>query len=275
RFLNSVIDELERGSTLSFEESYARWAEGFGTLSQPIAAGEEPQPLEWAREALALLASAPVSRQTMRLVLRILRANTPLPAWHPASEVSPSGTGHESAGSVSALVIDKAIQAALGAAGARWGAAAHGSMPRPAAPPIGLSPFNERVLEAALVDSSQPPRVRAMAASLLRVLVHGAPSTELSPRAKLYCDLFLARHRPDGGDADRVLPTVESEADLELLVDALGDDCESIRRVASEACHQVALRHPAWFQPRHYTKLLPFLSADDPGIRVCTMRTFQ
>src|SRR5262249_40413354 len=132
-----------------------------------------------------------------------------------------------------------------------------------------------RVLETARVDSSQPPRVRAMAASLLRVLVHGAPMTEFSPRAKLYCDLFLARRRRDGEDANRVLPTVESEAELELLVDALGDECQSIRRAASEACQRVALRHPAWFQPRHYTKLLPFLSADDPGIRVCTMRTFQ
>jgi signal transduction histidine kinase len=276
RFLNSVLDEIERGSVSGLEESCARWADGFAALIPPALGGEEPQVLEWAGEALGRLASAPTARDTMRLILRILRVNTPLPVWHPAAGTA--AAGQESAGSVGALIVDKAIQVVLGAAGARWWTEAHGTVPRPASPSIELWPFNERVLEAALVDSGQPPRVRAMAAGLLRVLDHASPSLRLSPRAGLYAELVLAPHRrePLGrATAAERLPRLYSEERLDLLVEALSDDCESIRRSASEACHQVALEQPAWFQPRHYTKLLPFLSADDPGTRVCTMRTFQ
>jgi signal transduction histidine kinase len=273
RFLNSVLDELQRGLATSLGDSYARWAESFAALTLPSPGGDEPEILEWAAEALGRLASAPTARETVRLVLRLLRANAPLPSWHPAAGASVARPGRPG----TALVVDKAILVVLGAAGARWRAEARGPS-RPARPGLELWPFNERVLEAALVDSAQPPRARAMAAGLLRVLDHASPSMHLSPRAELYSELFLAPHRRgvrgETPTPDR-LPAIETEEQLDLLLEALGDNCYWIRRAASETCHRVATQHPVWFRPQHYTALLPFLSDDDPGIRVATMRTFQ
>lgn len=268
RFLNGVLDELDRGLVGNLDGPYARWAEGFEALTLSSPGGDGPDILEWAREALGRLATAPTARDTVRLVLRILRVNAPLPSWHPAAGTSVAGPGRAG----TALVVDKAILVVLGTAGARWRGESRGTS-RPVRPGLELWPFNERVLEAALVDSAQPPRARAMAAGLLRVLHHASPAMRLSPRAELYSELFLAPHRR-AAPSDRV-PVVETEERLDLLLEALGDDCQWIRRAASEACHWVATRHPAWFQPRHYTTLLPFLSDEDPGIRVCTMRTFQ
>jgi signal transduction histidine kinase len=273
RFLNGVLDELDRGLVGNVDDPYARWTEGFEALTLPSGGGDGPDILEWAREALGRLATAPVAAETVRLVLRILRANAPLPPWHPAADPAVASPGRAG----TALVVDKAILVVLGAAGARWRGENRGGS-RPARPGLELWPFNERVLEAALVDSAQPPRARAMAAGLLRVLDHASPAMRLSPRAELYSELFLAPHRRaaavESPSFDRV-PIVETEERLDLLVEALGDDCEWIRRAAAEACQWVATRHPAWFQPRHYTTLLPFLSDEDPDIRVCTMRTFR
>lgn len=273
RFLNAVLDELDRGLIGNPDDPYARWAEGFEALTLPSPAAEGPDILEWAREALGRLAAAPAAPETVRLVLRILRANAPLPPWHPAAGPAVAGPG----GAGTALVVDKAILVVLGAAGARWRGQSRVTG-RPARPGLELWPFNERVLEAALVDSAQPPRARAMAAGLLRVLDHASPAMSLSPRAELYSELFLAPHRraatAEAPSFDRV-PIVGTAERLDLLIEALGDDCEWIRRAAAEACQWVATRHPAWFKPRHYTTLLSFLSDEDPGIRVCTMRTFR
>src|SRR5215831_10359295 len=73
RFLNSLLDELERGLPSGLEEAGARWAEGFATLIPSLSGGDEPQVLEWSAEALGRLASAPTAPETMRLILRILR----------------------------------------------------------------------------------------------------------------------------------------------------------------------------------------------------------
>jgi signal transduction histidine kinase len=56
---------------------------------------------------------------------------------------------------------------------------------------------------------------------------------------------------------------------------ATGDACRPIRYAAIERCSRFAIAHPAWFEPRHYTKLLPLLSDDDPQIRAGAMKTFQ
>ena len=272
RFLNGVLDDLERGGAVGFDEACVRWADGFGPLTRALA-GEERQMVEWAQEALVRLTTTPTARETMRVVLRILRANSPIPAWHPAGAPV---AGQDSVGSWSALVVDKAIQVVLGVASARWWAEAQGgAASRSERPTIDLWPFNARVLEAALVDSSQPPRVRVMAAGLLRVLDHASPSTRLSPRALLYSELFLAPYQRETLSRPESLSTLDTGERLELLLEALGDNCEGIRRAAAEACQEVALQHPGSFQPRHYTKLLPFLSDDDPGIRMWTMRTFR
>jgi len=116
-----------------------------------------------------------------------------------------------------------------------------------------------------------------MAAGLLRVLAHSSPAVRLSPRAEVYAELFLAPYaRPSGAPGElEGLQRFASGEQLDLLLDALGDGCDEIRRGAAEACELIARQQPAWFEPRHYTKLLPLLSDEDPGIRVSTMRIFQ
>jgi len=66
-----------------------------------------------------------------------------------------------------------------------------------------------------------------------------------------------------------------SEAELEVLLDAVNDACASVRRLACQACCRAALAHPDWFEPRHYTKLLTLLSDEDPEVRVTAMGAFQ
>jgi signal transduction histidine kinase len=278
RFLNSVLDEMEKGSsTTGLDDAYGRWAEGFGALARAFQGAAEAPLLEWMAEALRRLAGSPTARETLRLVLKITRVNSPLPFWHPAG--APAAAGLQWAkGSVGALIVDKAIQVVLGAAAAGWRASAGVAAARPARPDLQPWPFNEHVLEATLIDVRQPPRTRAMAASLLRILAHASPSVRLSPRAELYAFLFLTTRGDDGTiapDWPAPLTDGDSERQLDLLLEALGDDCDAIRRAASQAGHQAALQHPASFQPRHYTKLLPLLSDDDRAIRECTMLTFQ
>jgi signal transduction histidine kinase len=232
--------------------------------------------LAWVAAALAGLGGAPTASGTLGTVLRILRTNTPLPAWHPA----PPGAGRDAGRSrgVGALIVDKAIQVVLATGSARWRASRADSIPRAPRQSVELWPFNARVLEAALVDSSQPPRARAAAAGLLYVLTGASPELRPSPGAELYAQLFLAPYRrpaprsatPAAGEA-----RPDSAEWLESLLVATGDACRRIRYAAIERCSQFASAHPAWFEPRHYTKLLPLLSDDDPHIRAGAMKTFQ
>src|SRR5439155_199712 len=82
-------------------------------------------------DALEILASAP-TRETVRIVLRILRANSPLPRWHGALAVRAGGERRDSGGPggsttaaepgrrIVALVLDKTVQIVLGMASTRW-----------------------------------------------------------------------------------------------------------------------------------------------------------
>jgi signal transduction histidine kinase len=274
RFLNSVLDEIEKGPAGEFVDGCDRWAEEFKGFGRLFPEGKAPAVVVWVEESLGRLVSAPTAPETRRLLLRILRANTPLPSWHPAGamEAAPDGVG-----SVTALIVDKAIRVVLSVAGRQWRGNTWSATARPARPDVDLWPFNARVLEATLVDTAQLPRARAMAAALLRVLAHASPSFRLPPRAEVYSELFLAHRREARSEpsAAERLPRQALPEQLDLLLEALGDDCECIRRAASEACHRFALESPGGFRPLHYTKLLHFLSDDDPGIRLLTMRTFQ
>src|SRR5262245_11051042 len=111
RFLNAIFLELERGPGRGVAESCARWAEGFAGLSRLFPEEHGPQVLAWVAAALGGLGAAPTAPGTMRIVLRILRANTPLPSWRP----SPPGAGRDGsrAAAVRALIVDKAIQVVL------------------------------------------------------------------------------------------------------------------------------------------------------------------
>src|SRR5262245_2300069 len=117
RFLNGVFEELGRGLGESVAESGERWAEGFKGLIRLFPEGEDPQALEWCGEALSRLASVPRARETMRLILRILRSNSPLPARHPGS---PGASEAREPDEVGALIVDKALQIVLAAAAASW-----------------------------------------------------------------------------------------------------------------------------------------------------------
>ena len=276
RFLNAIFEELERGPAKGSAESCARWGEGFAGLSRlfPEIQGG-PEVLAWVAAALAGLGEAPTASGTLGTVLRILRTNTPLPAWHPA----PPGAGRDAgrAHGVGALIVDKAIQVVLATSSARWRASRADHIPRAPRQSVELWPFNARVLEAALVDPSQPPRARAAAAGLLYVLTEASPALRPSPGAELYAQLFLAPYRrpsprsaaPAAGEAP------DSEEWLDPLLVATGDACRRIRYAAIEQCSRFAIAHPAWFEPRHYTTLLPLLSDDDPHIRAGAMKTFQ
>src|SRR5439155_10506805 len=95
--------------------------------------------------------------------------------------------------------------------------------------------------------------------------------------AQIYSELFLRSYH--GGSrvpTARPLPgAAQSPEALDVLLDALHDTCQWIRDAAGEACWSIALAHPGWFAPRHYTRLLPFLSDEDRGVRLCVMKTFQ
>ncbi len=275
RFLNTLAEEIDRGHARTLADAWGRWAEAFAGLNRLFPEDREPPVLAWVGEALSGLAAAPEAPETMRVVLRILRANTPLPPWRPA----PSGAVRDGgADAVGALIVDKAIQIALAAAGATWRAASMGSGPRSGRSDVELWPFNQRVLEAALIDGSKPPRVRLAAAGLLQVLVETSPAARRSMPAEVYGELFLDPYRRGGsrrGSGGAGSPHAESEEWLDVLLDATSDACRPIRHAAVERCRTIATAHAGWFQPRHYTRLLPLLSDDDERVRVGAMKTFQ
>ena len=306
QLLNAVLDDLGKGTVGDFAEWNARWSEGLKGLRSLLlggemverhaSPGEESDPdgaparggareiLAVVGDALEILASAP-TRETVRIVLRILRANSPLPRWYAAAAVRAGGERRGSGGAATAaetgwrivaLVLDKTVQIVLGMASTRWKAEAGRAWVSPARRDMVLSPFNRRVLESALLDSTQVPRTRSAAAGLLGVLAPSWPAPGLSTRVQVYSELFLKSYEgaPEG-PAPRGLPSVDSPDRLDILLDALDDTCRWIRNSACEGCWSIALEHPAWFQPRHYTRLLPCLSDDDRAVRLCVMRTFQ
>jgi signal transduction histidine kinase len=298
RVLNGLLDELDRGSPQRVEDAGARWADALRLVARcleesrtshaggpPVEVwrtgrppGTRPDSVEvvgLAVEAVDRLATLPTARETLAIVLQILRSNAPLPSWHPAARGS-SGQGRT--GEMAALMVDKAVQVALRLAASRWRSAAAAPEPRPARPLLELSPFNEASLEAALLDAGRPPRVRAMAAGLLRVLAHVSPAPARSPRAALYTSLLLAgRGRPGTAEPAglEALALAADGEDLDIILDALDDRWERLRRPAGDVCSRVAAVQPARFEPRHYTRLLTFLSDDDPHIRATAMKTFQ
>jgi len=303
QFLNGVLDDLQRGTLGDAMNWRARWLEGLKGISGLLLDGEALQldlrpgdgmenyldaaltrggarvALEAVGDALEMLVSAP-TRDTVRIILRILRANAPLPPWHPAAErmeqerPAPVSREAESGQRILALVVDKTIQIVLGMATARWRSELGRSGNADGRRDLVLSPFNPQILESALLDAAQTPRIRSVAAGLLRVVADTLPTPQLSTRARVYSELFLHAFS-DALPAPRRLGGVDSPEMLDVLMDALDDTCQRIRIVACEACWSLALEHPAWFQPRHYTRLLPCLSDDDRAIRVCVMRTFQ
>lgn len=310
QLLNAVLDDLGKGTVGDFADWTTRWSEGLkglrslllggevvegpalpdeGVASDPdgaLARGGAREVLEVVGDALEMLASAP-TRETVRIVLRILRANSPLPRWHGALSV-PAGSERRGAGGsgeaaaapeagrrIVALVLDKTVQIVLGMASTRWRSEVGRAWTGRRRDMV-LSPFNRSVLESALLDTTQVPRTRSAAAGLLGVLARSWPAPGLSTRVQVYSELFQKSYQDaPAGPGPRGLPSVDSPDGLDILLDALDDSCRWIRNAACEGCWSIAVEHPAWFQPRHYTRLLPCLSDDDRAVRLCVMRTFQ
>ena len=310
QILNAVLDDLGKGTVGDFADWTTRWSEGLKELRSLLLGGEvverpalpdevvasDPdgalarggarEVLEVVGDALEMLASAP-TRETVRIVLRILRANSPLPRWHGALSVQAGSERRGAGGSggaaaateagrrIVALVLDKTVQIVLGMASTRWRSEVGRAWTGRRRDMV-LSPFNRRVLESALLDTTQVPRTRSAAAGLLGVLARSWPAPGLSTRVQVYSELFLKSYQDDpAGPGPRGLPSVDSPDGLDILLDALDDTCRWIRNAACEGCWSIALEHPAWFQPRHYTRLLPCLSDDDRAVRLRIMRTFQ
>ena len=303
QYLNAVLDALGKGTAGDFSDWHSRWVQGlkgihrllleeealrFDAVSGTSAdSGSDAVPtwgeghvvLEAVGDALEMLASAP-TRETVRIILRILRANSPLPPWHVVPATRPGrerpAPSAESGRKILALIVDKTMQVVLGMASTRWRSEVGRTRTNPARRDVVLSPFDPPILEWTLLDSTQAPRPRSEAAGLLRVLAASLPSIRPSPRVQVYTELFLSAYQGGAGAvAPRGLLSVDSPDKLDVLLDALDDTCGWIRNAACEACWSLALEHPGWFQPRHYTRLLPCLSDDDRGVRVSVMRAFQ
>src|SRR4030095_1868153 len=122
------------------------------------------------------------------------------------------------------LVVDKTIQIVLGMATARWRSELGRSGNADGRRDLVLSPFNHQILESALLDAAQTPRIRSVAAGLLRVVADTLPTPQLSTRARVYSELFLHAFG-DALPAPRRLGGVDSPEMLDVLMDALDDTC--------------------------------------------------
>ncbi|MBI4611878.1 MAG: hypothetical protein HY726_23045 [Candidatus Rokubacteria bacterium] len=327
RFFNEVLDSWERELESSSERDNRLWAQferAIGRLGEVVgsclnamrhdraAMDAHGSFLAACRNVLALIrdvvrrfASGATSRGLTRSVLRLLQANTPLPAWHPAAaglverrrvlhanKEFPLGgdnggwSGGGAMPSLShdakarlALALDKAIEMLLGMLSRAWERPAGTRPARSERPKTWRSTSDASLLESVLLDPGQAPKVRAMAAALLRVLTYAVSPSPLSPRTALYCDLFLIPYewtpRPGKFDLHRRAVSLASGEEIDVLVSALEDASDYLRRNAAVACYSAAQDHPEWFRRKHYARLLPVLRDPHHGIRAAMRGTFQ
>jgi signal transduction histidine kinase len=249
--------------------------------------------------------ASPVAGDAALTMLKILRANTSLPAWHPsaspwkprarppagkrlnghalkpaartaADETPRSDSPGEDSKVVLALIIDRALAIVLEIAAAAWKPEAAKSK---APAETVLNPSDPPLLESVLLDAKSPPRMRNMAAALLSLLNYALSSVQLSPRAEFYCQLFLMPYRAGGIHYrlrdDEDLAIVDAEEKMDFLFEALGEESDYVRWNTATLCYQCARQHPEWFKPKHYIKLLSLLSDEHYGIRLDVMRTIR
>ena len=277
RFLNAIFEELERGPARAVAESCARWAEGFAGLSRLFPETRAaPRCSRGSAAALAGLGEAPTASGD--------HGHGPAhpPDEHAAavlaSRAARRGRDAGRSHAVGALIVDKAIQVVLATSSARWRASrATPSRARP-----GRASSSGRSTRAcsrprSSIRASRPAPARRRPGSSTcsprrapRCGRRRAPSCMRScfwPR--------IAGRRRGARRAGRGSARPDSEEWLDPLLVATGDACRPIRYAAIERCSRFAMAHPAWFEPRHYTKLLPLLSDDDPHIRAGAMKTFQ
>ncbi|HEY2987578.1 MAG TPA: ATP-binding protein [Candidatus Binatia bacterium] len=268
------------------------------------------------REILDILQSvlqqssiAPPSAHSTLTILKILRANTPLPAWHPSAspwshlrsaqkqpgkglngrDASQAGVAPEAAPTIDspgedskvilALIIDRAIAIVLEIAVAGWRPeTGRPPTPKPSDETM-LNPSDPPLLESVLLDPKSQPKTRNMAAALLSLLNYALASVQLSPRAEFYTRLFLMPYRSGGIHYrlrdDEDLGIVDAEEKLDFLFEALDEESDYVRWNAATLCYRCAREHPEWFKPKHYIKLMSLLSDEHYGIRLDMMRTIR
>ncbi len=260
------------------------------------------------REILELLqtllqqSAARPAAESLITMLRILRLNMALPAWHPSAspwkqrrepgpakrsngqttrsrapsfDAAPADAGEDSK-VILALIIDRALAIVLEIAAAAWRQEA--AQPKPAHETV-LNPSDPPLLESVLLDAKCPPKTRNTAAALLSLLNYALSSVDLSPRAEFYCRLFLMPYRAGGIHYrlrdDEDLKIIDTEEKVEFLFDALDEESDYVRWNAATLCYQCARQHPEWFKPKHYIKLMSLLSDEHYGIRLDVMRTIR
>jgi signal transduction histidine kinase len=326
RSLNEILQQLKRETVSGAIKRHERLAKDLQavhrllpglTCNRSTETGAEADPIPSAHREILELLQAILEQSSATLaaadsagtILKILRANTPLPAWHPSASpwnrrARPAASkgrngrekyqpgvkprvGEESPvldapgeGSkvVLALIIDRAIAIVLEIAGAAWQPESARQKANPAAETL-LNPSDPPLLESVLVDPKSQPKTRNMAAALLSLLNYALSTVRLSPRAEFYCRLFLMPHRAGGihyrlrDEDDRAL--IDAEEKIDFLFEALDEESDYVRWNAATLCYQSARHHPEWFKPKHYIKLMSLLSDEHYGIRLDVMRTIR
>ncbi len=246
--------------------------------------------LDLVLDTLEQFATNPKAPEATRIVLEILKANTPLPVWHAAegriighaqglrNGQAPHPPHRDETRIILTLIVEKAVEIALTVAEARWRSTIHQKTKPPVRTMISLEPSNPSWLESVLLEQDRPLRVRIIAAALLRILSDASPSIQLTPRAEFYVDLFLVpslRAAQEKPERRLNLSILGREEQVPFLLEAFNERADVVRWNASRACCAAAQTHPEWFLPQHHMKLLPFLSDSHDRVRLNIVRTFR
>jgi signal transduction histidine kinase len=284
RSLNQVVSGLEQGSLRGGREAGAAMVDALRTSKAHLKTEAQRSTFRLIEEALRHLEARPAGAESVQRVLELLKANTPLPVWHPGASTAGSAAaeapGKERPGddAALALIIDKGIEVVFSVAGSDW--TSGGPVPRRADDPAEIfSPSDSAMLEIALGDPKYPLKLRRLAAALLKVLGGPALWSRLSPRAQFFSDLLLLPYLSDAVpyllETKEGVAVIDVEEKLPFLLEALEEKSDYVRWVAARSALRAAQDHPEWFHPRHYAKLLPLLTDDHRGVRLRLVQTFQ
>jgi signal transduction histidine kinase len=329
RSLNDILIEVKRETALGAIKSQERLAKDLQTVARLLPALTRSQAAdaetaaadggraESHRDVVELLqavlqqSSGLPSAEALAAVLKVLRVNTPLPAWHPSasswqrtppphaaaergvakringrsraprqavSDDPRFETPGEDTKVILALIIDRAMAIVLEIAVAGVPDGERRMRTKPADEAL-LNPSDPALLESVLLDPNRRTKTRNTAAALLSLLNYALATVRLSSRAEFFCQLFLMPYRAGGIHYrlrdDEDLAIIDAEEKLEFLFEALDEESDYVRWNAATLSYQCAREHPEWFKPKHFIKLMSLLSDEHYGIRLDMMRTIR